>query len=175
MFILEDVCDLSEDEDQKISNEILGSWFPWFYNPITTSKKYFDIGHCLVKRPDVDDGREGDIVSPIFQIFHNIFNKFCKSHNIKFNKIHRAHINCSFYMPEEHGDIHIDHKFPHYNFLLYLNDFSKGSTYIFNEDNTVYKAVSASKYKAVVFDGQKHSQGFCSPGERRIVCVITFS
>ena len=175
-MILQKPCDITPEQDLIITDNILGSWFPWFYNPVTTSSKYFDIGHCLVKRPEIDDGREGEITSPTFALFYDIFKNFCDSNNITVNKIHRAHLNCSFYMPEKHGDIHVDHpNYKHYNFLLYLNDFSDGSTYIFDDANNIQEIITAQKYKAVVFAGLKHSQGFCLPGERRIVCVITFS
>jgi hypothetical protein len=180
MFILETNCFITPEQDKIISQEVLGSWFPWYYNPQTTSPKYFDYGHVLMKRSDLfedepNKGKPGIIASDNFHFFFGIFENFCKMNDIKFSTIHRSNLNCSFYMPEQYGDIHIDHNYPHYNFILYLNDFSQGSTYLFNDDNSILKEITASKYKAAVFDGLPHSQGFCAPGERRIVCVITFS
>ena len=84
-------------------------------------------------------------------------------------------LNCTTYDSSEYGDIHEDHCFPHNNFLFYLNDFTGGPTYIFDNEKNLIKTTCVGKYKGVFFGGEKHAAGFCKPQEERIVFVVTFN
>jgi translation initiation factor RLI1 len=57
---------------------------------------------------------------------------------------------------------------------MYVNNFSNGNTYIFNEHDEIIKESIQDKDKFIVFSGEPHAQGFCAPGEMRIVLAYTF-
>ena len=117
----------------------------------------------------------GVVNSEHYGIAHTIFTRFCSENNIKFNNVLRAAINTTVYDPAETNTIHVDHNFPHYNFLLYLNEFDNGSTILYNENEIITKKIIPNKFDVVVFPGQKHAHGHCEVGQRRVVMVVTFN
>jgi hypothetical protein len=171
-MFLETKIDLTNDE-QKFVDFVLGNEFPWFFQE-ATSKKYKTFTHTLMNRNKQGLQQTGEINSQTFDFFKGLFNKVCSNNKIKVNSILRMAINNTHYFPEKWGDIHTDHDFPHYNFLWYMNDFSNGSTYLFDKFGTQTKEIKANKNKVVVFDGSLHAQGFCAPHENRICFVTTF-
>jgi hypothetical protein len=99
------------------------------------------------------------------------------SDRVKFNLLLKQQLGDHYNQP------HVDISAPTYSMVYYLND-SDGDTVLFNEkyspDNkepitlTVKQRISPKKNRAVIFDGVKHAQGFCSQGEYRYVLVTTF-
>ena len=173
MDIIERECYITKEQDHYINNVLQGSSFPWFFTSNTTSYKYSSFSHTLVKR-SFDKDTEGVAHSPHLNFFLDIFNYFCFQNNITCKRIYRAAVNNTSFMPEPYGDPHFDHEFPHSVFLLYLNTFSNGSTFIFSEDTKLLYKTTPKKYNAVMFPGYEHAQGFCLPWENRILCIITF-
>ena len=172
MDIIEDQTNLSQYEIDTIEDYILGNKLEWYYNQVSTSDKYPLFGHQVMKRSEVV-GVPGEINSGIYDFFFNIFKKFADDHNVKVNTVYRCSLNSTMYHPDPCGDYHVDHWFPHKNFIMYLTDV-KGGTIIMSENREFTKVVEPKKYKAVIFDGLEHAQEFCNPGERRVVCVFTF-
>lgn len=119
----------------------------------------------------------GKINSNFFEKCSDLFLNVCCQNNIKVNNILRAAINCTYHYPEKMSGIHLDHEgFDHYNFVMYLNNFDLGSTYVFDTDRiTLLKECAADKNKFVIFNGMPHAQGFCAPGQIRRVLVFTFN
>jgi hypothetical protein len=171
---LEASCDLTDDQKELIRHAITpGGNFLWLFREATIKFNYF--AHILMDRSE-NPLVNGQISSPFFEPFNQIFQNFCKKHNIPVKTILRSSINNNYYYPDKFGDIHVDHNFPHYNFLLYMNDFTDGPTFLFNEDGTnMIREIKAEKYKAVIFPGVPHAAGFCAPGENRIVMITTFT
>jgi len=99
---------------------------------------------------------------------------FVKKNKIKPKTILRANLNNTGYYPDKHSFVHRDHEFEHKNFIFYLNDFTNGSTFLFDKDHKIKKEIKAAKYKGVVFGGDLHAQGFCDVYERRLILVVTF-
>jgi hypothetical protein len=171
------------DEETAFIDHCLGYNFP-YYQVLATDKderidKQYIFAHTLMK-PKIDsDGKnineEGVVNSPYYYAAIKIFRRFCEENNIPYSKILRAALNVSHHSTYKYGAIHVDHKFPHYNFLMYLNDFTDGNTYIFDDNLDLLEEVIPEKNKVVVFDGKKHAQGFCAPNEKRIVLVVTFT
>ena len=169
-MLFETKIDLDEKE-QEFIDFVLGNNFPWFFEK-TTSEKYMMFGHALMARNKNNLPETGEVNSTFFDNFQFLFNKVCEKNKIKVNTILRMAINNTYHSCEKMGEIHTDHDFPHYNFLWYLNDFTEGSTFIFDEKKEI--EIKAEKNKVVIFDGKPHAQGFCLPHENRVCFVTTF-
>ena len=172
---------LDSIEMKYIDNVILTTTLPWYFNQNTIDNNRINYNdnrvftHVLLNRYEATKSLEIEsrITSEYFQFFMNIFKNFCVKNGIKFKNIFRMSLNLTFNEPNEYGVVHVDHNFEHKNFILYLNDFSKGSTFIF-EDEKIIEEIPARKNRAVIFDGLKHAQGFCLQGEHRYILVVTF-
>lgn len=173
MFYVENTCEVNQTQQQFI-DFVLSDAFPWFYQNATTDS-YKVYCHLLMRRDPNNEDKTGSVESLVYANAIDLFNSFCLKNDVKYNKILRAAFNTSHYDPDEHVDIHVDHSFHHYNFIMYLNEFTDGYTYIHDDDNNIVKKIVPSVNKAVVFSGDKHSHSFCSPKERRVILVITFN
>ena len=161
-------------EEEEFIKFFLSDSFPWYFQPTTTDRFMF-FGHALMKRDPEHKPVSGLVSSPYYPICENIFIRFCQENNIKIKNILRAAVNMSLYDPAEVNDIHIDHKFEHYNFLMYLNEFDNGCTLIYDKDLKMTKKIIPKKYDAVVFGGEPHAHEHCAVGQRRLVLVVTFT
>ena len=135
-------------------------------------------GHIL--RTRVEDAENSDGWAPpnsdFTGAFDDIFMDFCKEHDIKCNRILRSAVNFTTYQPSDSEYfIHRDHNFSHKNFLMYLNEWTGGGTQFFDDDEKLIKTVEPQKYKAIVSDGELHTQGYCDPHQIRVVLVVTFN
>lgn len=104
-----------------------------------------------------------------------LFKHCCEQAGIEATVVHRMALNITSYSPDKYGPIHRDHDFEHKNFVLYLNSFSNGSTFLFDEFGNITYECKAEALKAFCWDGQPHAQGFCDNHQRRAVFVATFS
>jgi hypothetical protein len=162
-------------EEENYINNFLDNEQVGFYYGSTTSKKYYMFSHNLMRRKEAEVAEEGVINSIYFDFFKNIFLKVCKQNNIDVNVIFRASVNRTWHHSEKYGEIHIDHNFPHKQFIWYLSDFTDAPTYIFDEEKNFAHTTCVGKNKVVIFSEKYHAQGFCSPGELRDVAVFTFN
>jgi len=161
------------DDQQKFIEFVEGPYFPWYSN-VCVTKDIFH-GHALMRRNTEDSPNAGVVISDFYEPAISIFKDFCLGMGIEYKTIFRAALNSSSYHTSEMAEIHVDHKFEHKNFIFYINDVSKGSTFIYSEDLTKLEDVIVpKKNKAVIWDGRPHAQGWCAPDERRLVLVVTF-
>ena len=170
--ITEFKCEISKEQEEFIEH-LLSNSFPLYYQEAV--EKYKTFTHSFLDRIKNSDDSEGVVNSIYWESIYNFFKDTCAKHDIEYKVIYRAALNVTTFNTDKIGSFHIDHSFPHKNFIMYLNDFSNGSTYIQDEKTKEIKEVKAEKYKAVVFGGHFHAQGFCENGERRVVLVITFN
>ena len=181
-MILEKLDILPQGDIENIEKIIKDYSFPWFYRPSNLNNFYFN-SHTL---SDLNLG----INSPHYDYFKKIFNRLCEQSNIKVNKLLRMNINMTFHNSAKHGNLHVDHSFPHYVMILYLNNAS-GNTLIFNEQYeetkpveienvdsnqyTLKHEITPKKNKVVFFKGMSyHAQEFSKPNEERILFIATF-
>lgn len=169
---------LTLHEANFIKDHILSDSFPWFYQEraIPKNKKYSSVGypfmaHNLMLRAESKKREPGIVNSTYFDFFYEIFKRNCKTEH---NFLLRMSLNLTFFHPEKHGDIHVDHDFNHSNMIIYLNQFSDGKTYLFNDKNEIVDEISPSLNTGCIFPGTMHAQGFCSPGESRLILIATF-
>lgn len=177
-------------------NVVRNDMFPWYFyaEPVYGfQKSYPCFSHVLLPRYDYDTNEGFKINSNHYYLFINIIKKICKKHKIKIKRILRAAINSTTYFEKEYSNPHFDHTFPHTNIIIYLNKFTKGSTYLFEETyitnppvskkdrydpytaNRLIKEMKAEEGKYIIFPGENyHAAG--SPGEDdevRMICICT--
>lgn len=109
------------------------------------------------------------VVSDLNFFLEDIVKRFAKKHKIKIKKFLRASINVSFALPQKKSTEHIDHNFPHYNAIIYLDD-CDGDTVIVKEKRI---KVKPEKNKVLVFGGYNHYNMYPKQG-RRIIGVVTW-
>ena len=172
MNIIEFNYQVSKDQE-KFIELLLSDNFPLYYQEGTGTYKVFS--HSFLSRNKNEDDNFGIINSNYWEPIYNFFKDICAKHGVEHKIIYRACLNVSTFDKNKMGGLHDDHRFPHKNFLMYLNDFSDGSTYIQDKETEEIKEIKAEKFKVVIFDGQMHAQGFCGNGERRVVLVVTFN
>jgi hypothetical protein len=162
--------------------------------PNGTTPGYEGLSHDLVDRIENMDNYNHTydrIISPYWEShFGEIFYAFTKAHNIKVDRVFRAAVNLTINHVNEwnYAGIHIDHYFPYSSFLMPLNDFTGGDTYLFDKfakdgdpnqlssPQPVYKKIKHMRNQAICFDGnQYHAQGFCDANQWRMMLVITFA
>lgn len=165
-------CEFSKEQQQFIDH-LLSSDFPLYYTSSTGKYKFFS--HTFLKRNENLQGSAGIVHSSYWESIHKLFKEICVKYNIEHNIIYRANLNVTLFDKDKMGDLHTDHSFPHKNFIIYLNDFSNGFTYILDEDSKEIKEIKPEKFKVVIFGGNMHAQGFCNIKERRVVLIITFN
>ena len=180
-MIKEYKVNLTEDQEHFIKWVVGGEDFP-LYSAFSDGNIFYDgninpiFGHTLRKRV-ADKGDEwGEPNSDFTDIFENIFMDFCKEHDIKCNRILRSGVNFTTHQPSDSEYfIHRDHDFSHKNFLMYLNEWTGGGTQFFDDEKKLIKTVGPQKYKAIVSDGELHTQEYCDAHQIRVVLVVTFN
>lgn len=160
------------DEHREILDNALKASFPYFLQPSTENFRQF--AHVLSVRHPSNTPVDGVVNSIFYDKFKEVFLNICNSNGIKVNTILRSAINCTYHASQKIGDIHIDHNFPHNVMILYMNDFTEGSTLIFNDHDEIIRESSPEKDKYIIFSGEPHAQRFCAPGELRATFVVTF-
>jgi hypothetical protein len=153
---------------------VLSDRFPWYSQP-TTSNRFMFFGHTLMNRNPEVKPVNGIINSQYYFMFEQLFARFCEENDIKVNNILRACVNTTLYDPAEVNEIHVDHDFEHYNFLMYLNEFDNGQTLIYDKDDNIVQTIFPKKYDVVIFGGERHAHRHCGVGQKRVVLVITFN
>jgi hypothetical protein len=173
MKLIEIDCKLSKDNN-KFIDFMLSPNFPLYYQTSTEGYSFF--GHVFMDRHEEGLEKEGRINSPHFPIVMNIVRNICSENKIDINTVYRASLNVSTYDNKRMGGLHVDHPFSHKVFLMYLNDFTEGHTFIMDEKTKEPKPIEPKKNKAIVFDGTiQHAKGFCGSGERRVTLIVTFN
>jgi hypothetical protein len=173
-MLLENICQLTKPQ-QDFADYVLGDGFPWYYQ-WSTGDEYMFFGHSLMHRDPENRPIMGIINSEYYEICYTILRDFCQQNGIQINTVFRAAINNNGYHPDHMNGIHLDHSgFPHKNFIMYLNEFDGGRTYLFDDGHNLIKEVVPKKNRAVVFEGFPHAHGFCRPNQRRVALVFTFN
>ena len=168
---------LTIDELQFVENIILGNSFPWFYqersipkNKRFSNQSYPFFSHNLMLRAESKGNQPGIVNSEYFNLFHDIFKRNCESHQY----LLRMSLNLTLHSDSVHGDIHVDHDFDHKNMIIYLNKFSNGSTFLFDEEFNQTDEIKSDYNTGCIFPGLLHSQGFCKVNESRLILIATF-
>ena len=117
---------------------------------------------------------EEKTLSPNWDNVYSLFNKICKQNSIPVKRVFRSSVNFSGHGNGIHDFIHKDHKFEHYVFLMYLNEFHEGYTFLFDQNKKIVESIVPAKNKIAIFPNMSHARGYTLPGETRVVWVVTF-
>jgi hypothetical protein len=118
--------------------------------------------------------RHPNELSPYYEFFLEIFHRFMAENDLKYSKIYRAALNFNWHNDLSHTEPHVDHAWPHCNFIMYLNTCDDGQTLIWPEDFSNTTFIPCEEYTAVAFKQQWHAHRYPKPGQRRVVFVVTY-
>ena len=167
-MIIEDQNIIIDEEKRFIKSVILGGALPFYWAPCQGHQdtKPF-LYHTLIHR----DTQQ--IHSQHADFFKTIVKRFATKHKMSCNVFLRGCINLTF-PTEGKGPIHQDHKFPHSQIIIFLNQSQGGSTVILSEKNKILKTIEPLQFKIISFEGKyPHYQFFPKKG-RRMVAALTF-
>lgn len=164
-------------EQARLLEHVMSGNFPWFFHGQMLYADEQDhvpfCAHTLRNRSGDEDWGivNSKLTNPAEQIFYQLSDQA----GFEVKKILRSAFNLTWNHPQTYCDVHKDHPFPHYNFLLYLNDAPGANTILFAEDGeTIVAESEAKRNDAVFFSGELHAHRFCRPNNRRVVLVVTF-
>jgi hypothetical protein len=164
---------------------VLSNYMPWFLQKemfATQKNKCPFLSHTLRDRPIYSEPLSGAPNSEplsgapnseLMEVAENLFHELASKTGVKVDKVLRAAFNLTLHSEFADCGKHIDHDFPHNNFLFYLNECSNGETIIYKDD-VIVKEIKPVQHKAVFFSGEPHAMRFCGDGEYRVVLVVTF-
>jgi len=162
------------EEQLKTIDYIMGASFPWYYQfGSATTHSFF--GHTLVARHPDNKPIGGIVNSPFAEPILSLFRSYCDQQNIKVKHVIRAAVNLSVRDHDQAAILpHQDHEFDHNIFLMCLNSFDYGDTFIYNDNLEIIHRIKQKKHHAVVFKNVLHTPGMCKLGQRRVMLVVTF-
>lgn len=181
-------------ENEFIEQYVLGPHFPWFWQDHQTfnndsnlpaevkGKMQFYNGpflsHTLLHRVEDESvkhtERDSKQVSTHFEFFLEIFHRFMSNNGLKYSNIFRANLNLTWHSSNLHSAPHLDHTWPHNNFIMYLTTCENGHTIIWSDDFSTNYMIPCEKYTAVTFRQQWHAQQYPAQGSKRVVLVVTY-
>jgi len=170
MKVIQDDSLLSSKDKKYIKDRILAPSLPWYYNSeAVKGDNYWFYSHILIQRIALGGGE----TSTHTKFFIDLFNKFCKKHNIRYSQIFRCCLNSNF--PSKNKSLpHTDHNFDYNHLLIYLNDVEDGKTLLLKDDKkTVTITIKPKAYRAVSFSKCWHI-GTSPKKDRRVVAVYTY-
>ena len=170
-MVIEDESILIPEEKDYIKNIILGENIPFYWMKESVAGEFGEpcFTHTLIHR----DTQE--IHSEHADFFKKIARRFADRHKIPCNVFLRGCINLTCPQPQlRKSTAHVDHDFPHYQFLLHLNKSNGGSTLILDSKKKIIKTIEPKQFKGLGFKGGlPHCMTFPKSG-RRVVAVLTF-
>lgn len=181
-------------EQEFIENYIMGPHFPWFWQDRQTFndegdipdevKKYVKsfngpfLSHTLLHRIEDESVKHTERppkdISTHFEFFMELFHRFMSENNLKYKNIFRANLNLTWHCSNLHSAPHLDHTWPHKNFIMYLTNCEQGQTIVWPDDFLTSYMISCKKYTAATFNQHWHAQRYPAPGSKRVVLVITY-
>lgn len=193
-IILQKSIHVNDREKEFIEKFVLGPHFPWFWQDKQTFgdeenipkeiKPHikFDNGsflsHTLLIRTEEENvkhtERPSREVSSYFEFFLELFHRFMNENNLKYKNIFRANLNLTWHNSDLHTAPHLDHHWPHNNFIMYLTSCDQGHTIVWPDDFSYTYMIPSIQYTAITFKGHWHAQRYPASGSKRLVLVITY-
>ena len=180
-------------EQEFIKNYVLGPNFQWYWQDrqtindeetVKTSlpeglRAYTDfyngpfLSHVLLRRQEEEDNPIKDF-STHFEFFIEIFHRFTKEHSIKYKKLYRANLNLTWYNGTQHTAPHLDHNWPHRNFIMYLTTCEQGQTIVWPDDFSTSYMIPCIENTAVTFDAHWHAHRYPVLTQKRLAFIVTY-
>ena len=177
---------LTDSQKSIIYYEIFGKEFAWYRQRESTINISVDprlqgtavntpfFAHTLMERHENSGVGDGNISSKLYPMFHAIFNTWMTEQNIPYTYVFRACINLTYSQSANYSVPHVDHEWPHSNWIMYLNTLDDACTVLFNEDYSVECEIPCKMFTAVSFPEKLHAQKFPKGTDQRIVVVFTY-
>lgn len=182
-----------QGEKEFIEKFVMGPNFEWFWQnhqtvndeesvkagipeELRNHTKFYNgpfFSHTLLYRQEKEDGQDRRI-SKHFEFFIEIFHRFMKENNLKYTKLYRANLNLTWYNGEEHTAPHLDHEWPHSNFIMYLTSCDQGQTIVWPDDFSTSYMIPCIEYTAVTFNAHWHAHRYPAVRQKRLVFVVTY-
>jgi len=201
-MMIHDPVHLDNRQREFIQQQVLGNYFPWFRTRQHTDRQAHDpkitglfpsidptrptempgLGlvadmpiwtHQLMTRSSGAEST-GQIVSEYYEFFADIFYSWLAEHNITCDYVYRASLNCSHPSEYDYSMPHLDHSWPHSNWIMYLNTVEDAPTALFDDSFNLTGFVPCEEFTAVSFPGQYHTNKYSHSMQQRFVCVFTF-
>jgi hypothetical protein len=185
-------------EQQFIDKFVFGPSFPWYWqnnqtfdDPLLYTKHLPGemrsclehtngpfLSHQLMRRTedpaDSHLDRPASDFSPHYEFFIEIFHRWISNQKLSYSKIFRANLNLTWHNGIKHTEPHVDHEWPHCNFIMYLNTCDAGQTIIWPNNFSTSYMIPCVQNTAVCFNQQWHAQRYPLPGIKRMVFVVTY-
>jgi hypothetical protein len=187
-----------QSERDVINNVFLGPYFPWFWQnqqtindesviendlPIELKShvKFHNgpfLSHTLLHRTEIENVKHTERpikeISQYWEFFLELFHRFTVENNIKYTNIFRANLNLTWYNSDYHTAPHLDHNWPHNNFIMYLTSCDNGQTIVWPDDFSTSYMIPCIEYTAITFKQHWHAHRYPVMGSRRLVFVVTY-
>jgi len=183
-----------KSEHTFIETVVSGSRFPWFWQGQQTfndakenaalpkDMKYFNgpyLSHILLHRTEVEEishlTRIAKDSSEHYEFFIEIFHRWMVEQGLKYTKIFRANLNLTWHNGNLHTEPHLDHAWPHNNFVMYLDTCEGAETLLWDDKFEQMFAIPCVSYTAVTFKSCWHAHRYPAIGKRRLILVITYA
>ena len=194
---------LSLRQQEFIRTQVLGNYFPWFRTVNHTDRQAHDSQltglfplidpqipgtidsitgviadmpiwtHQLITRSQ-NPASSGQVVSQHYEFFADIFYSWASEHHIPVDQVYRASLNCSHPSEYDYSMPHLDHQWPHNNWIMYLNTVPDAPTVLFDPSLAPYAEIACEEFMAVSFPAQYHTNKHSHSMLQRFVCVFTF-
>jgi hypothetical protein len=167
---------------QSLKSLVTGQDFSWNYEFKSTpdsddsNEEYENVSfysHVFLRRPDSPYSlRYPEIKSRYHHMVHDALIDIFNINELTLNCFYRINANCVH--PTQLNKLthpHVDHKFPHTNVLLYLND-AGGETIVWDERTGFQSRFYPKEDDIIIFQGQHCHRP--PQSKRRIVIVATY-
>ena len=129
--------------------------------------------HMLVKTP-LEEHEEGRVNSPNWLFFQAIFNQWMQEQGLAYRRIYRAALNTVFPSYADYGLPHVDHHWPHNNWIMYLNTIPDAPTVLMDNQYRIHTEIACEQYQAATFGQQLHTHRYSQGQHARIIVIITW-
>tara|TARA_A100001201_G_scaffold69007_1_gene63794 strand:- start:74 stop:610 length:537 start_codon:yes stop_codon:yes gene_type:complete len=167
------------DEYLAIKKHVFSADFPWFWNFDSVRDgdgNFYEDGipyfnHTLIQAPEYSGHPKENSQYAAAAVL--ISKQIMQANNIPLQCIYRASFNLTLPQLSKHlrSRLHTDHKFPHKNLLIYLNEVD-GDTVLCDDKDAVISSESPKEDKAILFEGSHYH--YMPTTSRRLVFVLTF-
>ena len=158
---------------KKLKEIILSDYFSWYYNENTTNHGYnfdghqniYQFGHSFLARPEEYGYSKPN--SKYFSLASNVVSEILDENKFDRSTYFFLRLNANCILPMQGNQFtnpHVDHHFPHVNFLAYLTN-SGGRTFVGEDEH------NPSEDDVILFSGKHYLEA--PKKDRRIIIVAT--
>lgn len=196
-MIIQAPVTLTPEEQDFIETKVMSDMFPWYrtdyqlfdsvvaeaqgqppiQTPIDPPGLVLDLPlmtHMLLKTPP-EETEESRVNSPNWPFFLTIFDRWMKEQGLEYKRIYRGALNTVFPSHADYGLPHVDHHWPHSNWIMYLNTIPDAPTVLMDDTYSIHTEIACEKYTAASFSQQLHTHRYSRGTHARMIVIITWA